>query len=74
MKYSFTYYFVQLKIEKEDPIIICHSKDEETGGLYHKFLNKKEAVKLKKNEKKLSPEKQYRIVKCVENFHFDEWS
>lgn len=73
MKHSFTHYFVQSKLGDAEPQIIAHSQDEETLEVYYKFLDRKKAVKLIENERKVSPEYKYRIVKCIETFQESTW-
>jgi len=74
MKHSSTFYFVQAKLGDKFPEIIGHSKDEETGEVYYKFLDKKKAKQLLENEKKVSPEYQYRIVKeTITHEWKDDW-
>jgi hypothetical protein len=74
MKHSFTNYYVQSKKTDERPQIVCHSKDDETGEMYHKFLDKKKAVKLMEDEKKVSPEYKYRIMKETTTYEEGVWS
>jgi hypothetical protein len=74
MKHSFTHYFLQSKLGNEPPQIVGHSQDVETKEIYHKFLDRKKAVKLMEDEKKVSPEYKYRIVKCTEIFDEGTWS
>lgn len=73
-KHSFTHYFLQSKLGDAQPQIVGHSQDEETGEIYHKFLDRKKAVKLMEDEKKVSPEYKYRIVKCTETYEEGAWS
>lgn len=74
MKHSFTHYFLQSKLGDAPPQIVGHSQDDETKEIYHKFLDRKKAVKLMEDEKKVSPEYKYRIVKCTEIFDEGTWS
>jgi hypothetical protein len=74
MKHSFTHYFLQSKLGDAPPQIVGHSQDEETNEIYHKFLDRKKAVKLMKDEKKVSPEYKYRIIKCTETYNEGSWS
>ncbi len=74
MKHSFTHYFLQSKLGDAQPQIVGHSEDEETKEIYHKFLDRKKAVKLMVDEKKVSPEYKYRIVKCTETYDEGSWS
>ena len=73
MKHSTTYYFIQSVIEGNAPEIVGHGKDEETGEIFYKFLDKKKAKDLIVAEKKISPQYKYRLVKEVSNFDFGEW-
>jgi hypothetical protein len=73
MKHSRTYYFVQAQKEGKEPEILYHSRDEETNEYYYKFMDKKKAKALAESEKKLIPEDNFRVVKCVEIFEADEW-
>lgn len=73
MKHTFTHYFVQAKEEDKNPFIVCHSKDEETGELYHEFLDKKKANSLLEAEKKLTPTNKFRIIKRTEIFEEGDW-
>jgi len=74
MKHTHTHYFLQSKLKDGQPEIVGHSKDEETGEIYYKFLDRKKAVKLMEAEKKVSPEYEYRIVKCTETYDEGVWS
>lgn len=74
MKHSFTHYFLQSKLNDERPQIVGHSKDEETGEIYHKFLDRKKALKLMEDERKVSPEYKYRIVKETTTYDESAWS
>jgi hypothetical protein len=74
MKHSFTHYLLQSKLGDAPPQIVGHSQDEETNEIYHKFLDRKKAVKLMKDEKKVSPEYKYRIIKCTETYNEGSWS
>ena len=40
---------------------------------YYKFMDRKKAKALAESEKKLIPEDNFRVVKCVETFEADEW-
>ncbi len=73
MKRSFTNYFLQSKKGDERPQIVGHSKDK-TGEIYHKFLDRKNAVKLMEDEKKVSPEYKYRIIKETTTYDEGAWS
>ena len=74
MKHSFTHYFLQSKLGDAAPQIVGHSQDEETKEIYYKFLDRKKAVKLMEDEKKVSPEYKYRIVKYTETYDEGSWS
>lgn len=74
MKHSFTHYFLQSKLGDAPPQIVGHSEDEETKEIYYKFLDRKKAVKLMEDEKKVSPRYKYRIVKCTETYDEASWS
>lgn len=74
MKHSFTYYFVQSKLGDAQPKIVGHSQDNETKEIYYKFLDRKKAIKLMEDKKKVSPKYTYRIVKYTETFNEDAWS
>ena len=74
MKHSFTHYFLQSKLGDAPPQIVGHSEDEETKEIYHKFLDRKKAVKLMEDEKKVSPEYKYRIVKETTTYDEGAWS
>jgi hypothetical protein len=73
MKHSFTHYFLQSKLGDAQPQIVGHSQDEETKEIYHKFLDRKQAVKLMADEKKVSPEYMYRIVKETTSYEEGAW-
>ena len=73
-KKSFTHYFLQSKLGDAPPQIVGHSEDEETKEIYYKFFDRKKAVKLMEDEKKVSLEYKYRIVKCTETYDESVWS
>ena len=73
MKHSFTHYYLQSKLGDELPKIVGHSQDEETNEIYYKFLDRKKAVKLMEDEKKVSPEYKYRIVKETTTYYESDW-
>ena len=73
MKSSFTHFYVQAQVDNGLPMLVTHSKDEETGEEYHKFLDKKQAVKLAKAEKEITPNIKFRVVTCVETYEAGEW-
>ncbi len=74
MKHSLTHYFLQSILGDALPQIVGHSQDEETKEIYYKFLDRKKAVKLMEDEKKVSPEYKYRIVKCTVTYENGSWS
>lgn len=74
MKHSFTHYYLQSKLGDGLPKIVGHSQDKKTKEIYHKFLDRKKAVKLMEDEKKVSPEYKYRIMKCTETYEDGAWS
>ena len=74
MKHTNTHYFLQSKLGDAEPQIVGHSQDEETDEVYYKFLERKKALKLMEDEKKISPEYKYRIVKCTETYEEGSWS
>ena len=74
MKHSFNYYFLQSKLEDSQPKIVCHSENKETKEIYYKFLDRKKAVKLMEDEKKVSPQYKYRIIKYTETYDEGPWS
>lgn len=75
MKHSFTHYYVQSKKANgnDNPQVVAHSKDAETGELYYKFIDKKKANKLLSDEKKISPEYQYRVIKEITTYEESVW-
>lgn len=68
-----TFYYVQVLNKDNLPEIIYHSQDDETGEFYYKFLDKKKAQKLLDDEKKVLPNKKFRLVKLVETYTVNEW-
>ncbi len=74
MKHSFTHYFLQSKKGDERPKIVGHSQDKKTKEIYHQFLDRKKAIKLMEDEKKISPEYKYRIVKETTSYDEGTWS
>jgi hypothetical protein len=62
MKHSSTVYWIEAD-KNGKRAIIGHSQDKKTGEIYHEFLNRKEAVKLMDEERKVSPEYKYRLIK-----------
>ena len=74
MKHTFTHYFLQSELAGAKPQIVGHSKNEQTGEIYYKFLDRKKVVKLMEDEKNVSPEYRYRIVKCSETYDYGYWN
>jgi hypothetical protein len=72
-KHSFTHYYIQSKKEGEMPKIVGHSQDKKTKEIYYKFLDKKKANKLLEDEREVSPEYQYRIVKETITYEESNW-
>lgn len=73
MKHSFTHYYLQSKLDDEQPKIVGHSQDKKTKEIYYKFLDRQKATKLMKDEKKVSPEYKYRIVKETVTYDEGNW-
>lgn len=73
-KHSSIYYFIQSKLGDNPPQIIGHSEDEETREIYYKFMDKKKALKLIEEERKVSPQYKYRLVKCTTTYQEDNWN
>lgn len=63
-----TTYYVQSRDANNNLGIVGHSEDEETKEVYYKFMDKAKARKLMDEERKVSPEKMYRIVKETVTF------
>lgn len=63
-----TIYYVQSRDKDNNLGIVGHSEDEETKEVYYKFMDKSKARKLMDDERKVSPEKMYRIVKETTTF------
>lgn len=77
IKHTTTHYYVQsidTKNEDNQPAIVGHTKDEETGEIYYKFMSKKSAERLMKEEIATAPEFSYRIVKLVNTFEATAWN
>ena len=73
-KLNQTYYYVQaLEKGKQFPVVVIHSVREKTGEEFYKFLEKKQAVELLKQEKEAAPKVKYRLVKLVESYEIGEW-
>lgn len=73
MKHTFSYYYVQCRIDgKVD--IVGHSENDETKEVYYKFLDKKKAIKLIEEERKLNPEYNYRLIKHTQITEESNWS
>jgi hypothetical protein len=73
MKKSFTHYFLQSKLGEALPQTVGHSEDEKTKEIYYKFLDRKKALKLMEDEKKINPEYKFRVVKCTESYEHGSW-
>ena len=69
MKHSFTYYFLQSKKGYEQPQIVGHSQDKKTKEIFYKFFDRKKAAKLMEDEKKVSPQYKYMIVKVTTTYN-----
>ena len=72
-KQSIVHYYVQAKKKDEAPEIVYHTHDKETNEYFYKFLNKKQAKKLAEDEKKISPDVKFRVVKLTEVYDVDSW-
>lgn len=72
MKHTSSYYYVESLVEKSIKTI-GHSADEETGEIYYKFLDRKKANNLLRDEKKLVPEFKYRVVKVTTTHNAEQW-
>lgn len=68
-----TYYYVESKDDKGAVQVVGHSQDEETKEIYYKFIDKSKAKKLLQDEKIVSPEYKYRLVKITQNIKFENW-
>lgn len=66
-------FWVESKDKKGKEQIIAHSKDAETGELYHLFLSRTKANKLLKDEKKVSPQYKYRVIREVREIFMTQW-
>ena len=73
MTHSTTFYFVQSKLGDNRPETVGHSKDKKTGEIYYKFMDRKKAHKLMKDEKLVSPEYNYRLVKETITYNEGAW-
>ena len=73
VKHSFTYFYVQVEQEGQNPQIVYHTHDEKTNEYYHKFLERKKAKALAEAEKKITPNHKFRVMKCVETYTADAW-
>lgn len=73
MKHKAIHFYVQCKDGIKEPEIVCHSTDDETGEMYHKFLDRSKANKLMADEMKVNPTLKYRVVKLTENFETEDW-
>ena len=74
MKRSFTYYFIQSQKDGGKPEIVGHSQDKKTKEIYYKFMDRKKAISLMNDEKFVSPEYKYRLVKETHTFDEGAWS
>jgi len=74
MRNTSTHYFAQSQLGHNPPEIVGHSQDEETKEIYYKFLERKKAVKLIADERKLDPERKYRVVKVTTISEAGSWS
>jgi len=67
-KHTHTHYFIQSIAPGNIVTVVAHSKDEETGELYSKFLDKKKALKLMEEEFKINPDFTFNLIKVVETY------
>jgi len=67
-----TYYFLQSRLNGKIANV-GHSKNDETGEIYFKFIDKKKCRKLMQDEMKISPEYDYRIMKVIERIEIGAW-
>lgn len=74
MKHSHTHYFVQSKLGDKQPQIVGHSQDKKTKKVYFKFMDRKKANKLIEDERKVSPEYKYRLVKETTTYDEGPWN
>lgn len=73
MKSTWTIYWVEsMKDDKRS--YVGHSQDKTTGEVHYKFLERSKALKMIQDEKKLSPEYKYRLVKQTTTTQFGGWS
>jgi hypothetical protein len=63
MKHSSTVYWIESIDKKGKESVVGHSQDDKTKEVYYKFLDRKKALKLIDDERKVSPEYRYRLVK-----------
>lgn len=73
MKLRVTHFWVESKDEAGNETIVGHGQDTETKEIYYLFLNRAKANKLIKDEKKISPEYKYRIVKETKVLEKERW-
>lgn len=73
MQIRVNYFWVESKDKKGKEMTVAHSKDEETGETYYKFLSRSKANKFLKEEKKVSPEYKYRVVREVREIFRTAW-
>jgi hypothetical protein len=74
MKNTSTHYFVQSQLGDNPTEIVGHSQDKKTKEIYYKFLERKKAVKLIEDERKLDPKRKYRVVKVTTISEAGSWS
>lgn len=72
-KKSFTHYYVQAKEGNNEAEIVAHTYDKETKEYFHKFLDKSKAQELANKEKELTPNINFRVVKCTETYNAGDW-
>lgn len=66
-------FWVEAKDENAKETIVGHGKDEETGEIYYQFFSRAKANKLLKDEKKVSPQYKYRVVREVREIFRTAW-
>lgn len=66
-------FWVESKDKNGKEQIVGHGKDEETGEIYYQFLSRTHANKLMRDEKKISPQYKYRVVREVRELFRTEW-
>lgn len=70
-KHWISYYYVQSLNELNEIETINHTKHK--NELYHKFLFKKQAKELAKEQKGIRPDLKFRLIKCTEIYEPHEW-